>query len=267
MSKQQDPGYKPLSMHARWKLNRAVKALRSPFHSVRAAAHREIQKILAKAQQRGQRVQKAVKEKLKREPRQKADRPARPPRPKRHRCSCGKSFHSREFFNAHARKHAREGRQVPARSRQARSQQAAQPARALLTPKDLKARQRARKQAAKAARKAPAPRRARSRGSARPRRTAQQGSGGLAREPAPAVQKPRRGGPIRPSWWSQPAANGFGKTHIKGSPASATNNPGRRDSLRQERAAAAAGVNGKPVTAEQSRAVDAAYARNSVLHG
>ena len=47
MARQQDPGYKPLPVWDKWKLNRAIHALRSPFHSVRVAAHREIQKILA----------------------------------------------------------------------------------------------------------------------------------------------------------------------------------------------------------------------------
>ena len=48
--------YRPLSLLQRWKLHHAVKALRSPFHSVRVAAHREIAKILGKAQKGARRA-------------------------------------------------------------------------------------------------------------------------------------------------------------------------------------------------------------------
>jgi hypothetical protein len=50
--------YRPLSVRDKLKLQKAIKALRSPFHSVRVAAHREIQKILHR--QRGARVRSAA---------------------------------------------------------------------------------------------------------------------------------------------------------------------------------------------------------------
>jgi hypothetical protein len=40
--------YQPLGVRDRRRLNKAIRALRSPFHSVRVAAHREIQRILHK---------------------------------------------------------------------------------------------------------------------------------------------------------------------------------------------------------------------------
>ena len=201
MARQQDPGYKPLPVWDKWKLNRAIHALRSPFHSVRVAAHREIQKILAgrAGKQRPRDLKARLKANLKARVRKLArPKAARAPRNagdgKPHRCSCGRSFHSREFFNEHARQHAQEGRQAPARSRQRGRQRPGQPAtgRPLLTPRDLKERHRARKQAA---RTAPAP-------AARPA-PAQNGNAPAAR-PAPARPVSRAPAPLVPD--ARPAA-------------------------------------------------------------
>jgi hypothetical protein len=102
-----DPGYKPLPLADRWRLNRAIQSLRSPFHSVRLAAHKEIQKILAR-RSGGRPAVPARKRATAMWRRVRYGRPM-----ECHGCD-HPPFHDRRMFAAHALEHNRAAREAVA---------------------------------------------------------------------------------------------------------------------------------------------------------
>ena len=118
--KQGPGGYRPLGPLDKLKLRKAIRALRSPFHSVRVAAHREIAKILGQIRKQAPRDRaKALAKRLAvRGVRRLVPKPLRKlTYSRRHCAACGRNFRNRLQFNAHAFKHQREARERPVRQR------------------------------------------------------------------------------------------------------------------------------------------------------
>lgn len=135
MAKQPGSGYQPLSYFDRVRLNAAIKHLRSRYHSVRVAAHKEVQKILSKPRGLKDRTRSLLSKSWQ-----------RVTLGKEHRCrvsGCKHATREAAVASEHARKHQREAAKAftPPSRQQARSTR-----QRALTGRDLRERQQARTQ-------------------------------------------------------------------------------------------------------------------------